>query len=85
MKFWTIALGALIVVDAVVTTHIGLEANPVILWVMSTLNITLKQAMILKVVLAVPCLAILDLTDWSRFTCIVYVLLYVSMGSLQFI
>jgi hypothetical protein len=74
----------LILIDAIATTYIGTETNPLILWTMDTFGLTLKQAMYAKIIYSLPFLWILNLTDWSRFTFFAYIGLYMVLVGFQF-
>jgi hypothetical protein len=74
----------LILIDAITTTYIGTETNPLILWTMDTFGLTLKQAMYAKIIYSLPFLWILNLTDWSRFTFFAYIGLYMVLVGFQF-
>lgn len=74
---WSIALLILIIVDSISTVYFGFEANPLILWFMGLFNITLKTAMIIRPFTLLPFVYIVDKYNWSRFTFLVYIIIYV--------
>jgi hypothetical protein len=84
LKPWTIALLILIIVDALVTIHIGTETNPLITGTMKLLGLSLFQAMIIKIFYSLPFVYILNRTDWSKFTFFAYLGLYGVLVGFQF-
>ena len=83
IKPWTAALLILVVIDAIVTTYIGVEKNPLILWTMDTFDLTLKGAMIAKVIYSIPLIAYLNYVDFSRLTFLAYIGLYLIFTGVQ--
>jgi hypothetical protein len=49
--FYSVALGALILLDSIVTYRIGNEANPILLWIMKAFDLTLGGMMFWRTVL----------------------------------
>ena len=43
--YYSLVLGALILIDSAVTVKIGREANPLLLWVMNLFDLSLKSMM----------------------------------------
>jgi len=43
--YYSLALGALILLDSIVTARIGREANPILLWIMGLFSLSLGQMM----------------------------------------
>ena len=83
LKPWTIALLALVTLDAIVTTIIGQEENWMILWVMTKANMTLNQAMFLKVLLSLTIILWLDKSDYTKITVFGYVAIYFILVGCQ--
>jgi len=85
LKIWTIALMILIIADSIFTVYIGFETNDLILWIMNTLNINLKQAMILRIFALIPLIVIINHWNYSRLTFFSYVCVYVTLAGIQHI
>ena len=83
MRYWTIALIGILIADSAVTVFIGHENNPLILWVMSTFDVPLKEAMILRLLFCAPLVYIVDKYKWSKFTAQCYIALYIILAGLQ--
>lgn len=76
LKPWTVGLLILIIVDSIVTSYIGTETNPLILWTMETFNLTLNQAMVARIFYCLPLVAIINYADFGKLTVICYIGLY---------
>ena len=85
IKFWTIILFALIVVDSIFTVYIGFDRNPYILWQMETFDWSLKQAMVARIFYLIPFLLVLNWKDWGRFTFFAYIGIYAISAFMSFI
>jgi hypothetical protein len=86
LKPWTICLLLLAVVDSIFTIFIGGEHSFIILWAMSTFNWTLAQAMVMRLFYLLPLLYFLDKqTDLSKFTFLLYLLIYLGFSGAQFL
>ena len=75
-------------IDSVYTAHIvnagiAKEGNPLIVWTMNAFNWSIDVAMIARIIFCIPFLYILDKWDWSRFTVVCYLCLYVLLTGLQ--
>jgi hypothetical protein len=87
IKPWTIALLALILVDSAYTSylsHMGYakEGNPLILGIMKTFGWSLDTAMVARIFFCLPFLYVLNKWNWSKFTLIAYVGIYVLLTGL---
>lgn len=82
---WTIALFLVIVVDSIVTVIIGAEASPIILHVMSTLDIDLATMMVLRVWLVLPAILVIDRWYSSKAVLILYIIVYILGVAATFI
>ena len=49
--FYSVALGALILLDSIVTFRIGTEANPILLWIMKLFDLSLGSMMFWRTIL----------------------------------
>lgn len=85
LKPWSIALIALITLDAIVTIIIGEETNWLILWVMRIININLSQAMFLKVAISLPLVMIINESEYSKITVLAYIAIYFVLVGGQFV
>jgi len=84
IKPWTLALLFLIIVDSIYTIYIGSEGNHLILWTMNKFNISLEYAMGIRVLYCMPLLYILNKTDFSKLTFILYICVYLILAGVQF-
>ena len=57
---WSYALLAIVAVDSLVTYYIGGERNPLVLFAMEKLNLTLGTAMVVRVIYCLPLVIALD-------------------------
>lgn len=74
---WTILLLLIVIIDSISTVYIfGMESNPLILWVMKSFDLSLKSAMIWRIVYYLPLLFILDKTKYSKHVFISYLIIY---------
>jgi hypothetical protein len=82
-RWWTIGLAIVILLDSIVTVKMGSEANPLILWVMKTFDISLSVAMVLRLVWCAPLLYIIDRWEFSKITMLCYLGVYLALVGLQ--
>lgn len=74
---WTIGLLLLVIVDSIVTSYIGTERNPLILWTMEKFNLTLNQAMVVRIFYLIPFIAILNSKpNMNKFVFFLYLSIY---------
>jgi len=85
IKPWTWALLGLIILDSIFTIWWGYEGNPLIVYTMNKFDISLIWAMVIRVFYCIIPLYIINKYDWSRFTFIFYIILYLSFTLGQFI
>lgn len=83
LKPWTVALLVLILIDSLITSHIGSESNPLILWTMKTFGLTLDQAMIFRIIYCLPLVVLINHMDFGKITIICYVILYIILTGFQ--
>ncbi|MCK4777620.1 MAG: hypothetical protein KAS39_04525 [Actinomycetia bacterium] len=79
MKFkpWTIALIILVAADSALTVHIGAERNPVILWAMDTFDLSLKAAMLARLIYLFPLIVFINYKDLCKLTFLAYLSIYI--------
>lgn len=84
MKKWTIALLLLIIADSIFTIFIGRESSPIILYIMKSFNISLEITMIIRILYCLPFLYIVNKYNFSRFTFLSYIGIYMIASGVQF-
>jgi hypothetical protein len=86
LKPWTIALIILALIDSIVTVYIGDESSVLILWVMTTFDLTLAQAMIARIFYLAPFIYLLDKqTDLSNLMFVLYIAIYLAFVGVQWL
>lgn len=84
IKKWTIYLFLLIIADSIFTIFVGRESNPIILWTMNTLHLSLVWSMVIRIFYCIPFLYILNKTNFSRITVFLYLGIYFLLSGVQF-
>lgn len=74
---WTIPLILILIADSVLTLVIGAEASSLMLWVMKRFELSLVDAMILRLLYCLPLLYIVNRYKKARLTLTAYCTLYV--------
>lgn len=86
LKPWTYALIVLAIVDSIFTVMVGSEHSFILLWVMTTFDFTLNQAMVMRIFYLVPLLYFLDKqTDFGKITFFLYIAIYFGLAGAQFL
>lgn len=85
MKKWTLALLLLIIADSIFTIFIGRENNPLTVWAMNFFNMSLPLVMVVRVLYCLPLLWILNRTEFSRLTFLLYIGIYTIFSGVQFV
>lgn len=83
LRPWTIALLFIILLDSIITSYIGMEANPLIIWTMKTFDLTLNQAMVARILYCLPLVALINHMDFGKITVLCYIAIYVILVGLQ--
>lgn len=82
MKPWSIILLLIIIADSLFTIYIGTETNPLHLWIMSKFDLSLAQAMILRVFYLLPFVWIINKWYEAKYVVIMYISIYIlSFGA----
>jgi hypothetical protein len=83
LRPWTVALLVLILLDSIITSHIGMETNPLIIWTMKTFDLTLNQAMVARILYCLPLVVLINHMDFGKITVLCYIAIYVILVGLQ--
>ena len=83
MKPWSIILLLIIIADSIFTVYLGTEKNPLHLWIMSTFNLTLAQAMMMRIFYLLPFVWIIDKWYKAKPVVIVYTFVYMLSFGIQ--
>lgn len=77
---WTVVLIGLLVLDSVFTVFIGVEKNPLILYLMEVMSIGLAGAMAVRIVYCLPLVYIVHRYRKAKTAVIAYLALYAVLS-----
>jgi hypothetical protein len=89
LKPWTITLLVMIIADSIFTSYLvnngcAIEANALINWFMYKTGCNINTAMLVRVLFLLPLVLIVNqLTLYTKYTVIIYALVYCSITGFQ--
>lgn len=81
---WSIILFLIVIADSLITIDNGVEYTPLILYAMDLFNLSLKEAMYLRIFYYIPLIYIVHKYNWVRFCTIAYVAMYIVQGTFMY-
>jgi hypothetical protein len=75
---WTLILSLIVIADSFLTIYIGVEMNPIILWVMDIFNLSLEKVMYLRLLYIAPFIYIVHRWNYIRCATLAYISVYIT-------